>query len=52
MRDHAVSAKAANEETNKQLAQIAGDIGRLHGSILELWACPTCFGSGHFGGLV
>jgi rubrerythrin len=52
IRHHATSAKAASEQTNKYLAQIEGGIGGIRSTILELWACPTCGGSGQFGGLV
>jgi hypothetical protein len=33
-------------EMNRWLAQTKGELGRIHNTILELWACPTCFGSG------
>ncbi len=33
-------------EVNRWLAQTQGELGRLHNTILELWACPTCHGSG------
>jgi hypothetical protein len=46
IRDHAASVKAASEEMNKYLAQMAGEIGSIHGSILRLWACPRCGGYG------
>lgn len=46
IRDHAASVKAANEETNKYLAQMAGEVGSMHSTILGLWACPTCHGLG------
>jgi hypothetical protein len=46
IRDHSTSVKAASDETNKYLGQMAGEIGRMHSTILELWACPTCHGLG------
>jgi hypothetical protein len=46
IRDHASLVKAASEETNKYLGQMVGEIGRMHRTILELWACPTCHGLG------
>jgi len=33
-------------EMNRWLAQAKGELGRIHNTILELWACPTCLGSG------
>jgi hypothetical protein len=38
--------KSEAETTNQRLADIKGALGDLHNTILELWACPVCLGSG------
>jgi len=42
----AIKSATTSEEGNKYLAQINGEISRIHNTILELWACPDCLGSG------
>jgi hypothetical protein len=46
IKDHAASARTASE-ANKSLAQIAGTLDSMHETILKLWACPICLGTGN-----
>jgi len=41
----------ASGEMNRWLAQILGKLDRIDDTILELWACPTCLGSGRISSL-
>ena len=36
----------ATAEANRSLGLILGKLSDMHHTILELWACPTCSGSG------
>lgn len=36
----------ATGEVNRSLGLIRGQLSSIHNMILEIWACPTCHGSG------
>lgn len=38
--------KGEAETMNQRLADIKGTLSDIHNTILELWACPLCLGSG------